>query len=204
LEDISAFLYERGIRTKCIKRWDSSGGNPIKKDTIKEILTNTFYYGDYRYGGEIYSGVHTPIVEKRLFDKVQEVVKLRGRVQKAKKEPAALCRLMRCGECGCSITAEIITKHQQNGNIHRYVYYRCTKKKGRCSQSYVREEILTAQLNDMLSQYVLPQEWAKEMLSMANKDETDAKRIATASVHELRTKTADIDTRIARLTDLYN
>ena len=183
------------------KAW--SGDKPLHKDKVKYLLTNPFYYGIVRYSGEMYEGRHTPIIEKRLFDRVQEVVKLRGRIQKAKKEPTALCRLMRCGECGCSITAETITKHQQNGNIHRYVYYRCTKKRDPCPAPYIREEVLTAQLNDMLSHYVLPPDWAKEMRSMADKDEADTKRIATASVQELRTKTADIDGRIARLTDLY-
>ena len=108
-----------------------------------------------------------------------------------------------CGECGCSITAEAITKRQKNGNVHRYVYYRCTKKRGPCSQSYVREEALNTQLSDLLSRFVLPQEWGKEMLLMADKDEREAQSVAVASVRELRATLADIDTRIARLTDLY-
>jgi len=201
LEDIGRFLYENGVKTKATKMW--SGDKPLHKDKVKYLLTNPFYYGHFRYSGEMYEGRHTPIVEKRLFDKVQEVVKLRGRIQKAKKEPTALCRLMKCGECGCSITAEAITKRQKNGNVHRYVYYRCTKKRGPCSQSYVREEVLNVQLSNLLSGFVLPQEWSKEMLLMADKDGQEAQSVAVASVRELRANLADIDTRIARLTDVY-
>ena len=203
LEDISMFLYERGIRTKKIKRWNSNGNKPIKKDTIKEILTNTFYYGDYQYGGEIYHGIHTPIVSKQLFDRVQEVIKIRGRGQKAIKDPQVLCGLLKCGECGCSITAEAITKQQKNGNIHRYIYYRCTKKKGRCSQPYIREEELSGQLSNLLARFVLPKEYAKAMLLMADKDEKEAQSVAAASVQDLRAKVADIDGGVSRLTDLY-
>ena len=128
---------------------------------------------------------------------------MRGRRQKAHKDPQALCGLLRCGECGCSITAEAITKRQKNGNVHRYIYYRCTKKRGPCSQSYVREEVLNVQLSDLLSRFVLPQEWGKEMLLMADKDGQEAESVAVASVRELRANLADIDTRIARLTDVY-
>jgi DNA invertase Pin-like site-specific DNA recombinase len=201
LEDIACFLYENGIRTKATKAW--GGDKPFHKDKVKWILTNPFYYGQFRYAGEMYEGRYTPIIEKRLFDKVQEILKLRGRVQKAKKEPTALCRLMKCGSCGCSITAEVITKHQKNGNVHRYVYYRCSKKRGICGEPYIREEEMTAKLSSLLSGFVLPQAWATELSAMADKDEQEIQSITAASVQDLRTKVADLNERIGRLTDLY-
>ncbi len=99
--------------------------------------------------------------------------------------------------------AEAITKHQKNGNVHQYVYYRCTKKRGPRFEPYVREEVLIAQLSNILSGFVLPPEWAKEMLSLADKDERQAEVAAAASVQSLRKKAADLDDRIRRLTDLY-
>jgi site-specific DNA recombinase len=200
-EDIANYLYESNIRTR--SRNGSSGGRRWSKDRVKKMLTNTFYYGDFQYGGEIYHGRHTPIVSKDLFDKVQKVIELRGRKQKAHKDPQALCGLLRCGTCGCSITAEAITKRQKNGNVHSYVYYRCTKKRGLCNEPYVREEILVEQLSSLLSGFAMPQEWAKELLSMAERDEREAGRVAAASVQTLRAKVADLDERISRLTDLY-
>ena len=110
---------------------------------------------------------------------------------------------MHCENCGCFITAEEITKYQKNGNIHRYVYYRCTKKRGPCSQSYVREEILTAQFSNLLSYYALPPEWARELSRMADKDELEAEHIAGISVQELKAKITDLNERESRLTDLY-
>jgi site-specific DNA recombinase len=201
LEDVSRFFYENGIRTKATKNW--TGGKPLHKDKVKHILTNPFYYGHFRYNGEMYEGHYTPIVEKRLFDRVQEVLKLRGRVQKAKKEPTELCRLIKCGACGCSITCEVITKRQKNGNVHRYVYYRCTKKRGSCSEPYIREDALVAKLSNLLSGFALPQEWSEKLLSMAAKDEREAESVAATSIKDLRAKIEDLDMRISRLTDLY-
>ena len=47
----------------------------------------------------------------------------------------------KCGECGCSITAEI-----KKG---RYIYYHCTFDKGKCGGSYVREEELERQFGEI-------------------------------------------------------
>lgn len=205
LEDISHFLFENNIKTKEQKRrWTGKGGKQLPKDGAKKILTNTFYYGDFYYSGEWYKGTHTPVITKSLYDKVQKVIQTRGHIRKSEKNsPQALCGLLRCGSCGCSITAEVITKKQKNGNVHRYVYYRCTKKKVACAEPYIREEELTAQLRRAISGYSLPEEWAREMLKLANKDEQEAEATAHMAIREAREKVTDIDTKLARLTDLY-
>ena len=204
LEDISQFLFENGIKTKEQKRrWAGKGGKVLAKDTAKKILTTTFYYGDFYYSGEWYKGTHTPIITKSLFDKVQKVIALRGYTRKEKNDPQALCGLLKCGSCGCAITAETLTKTQKNGNVHRYVYYRCTKKKGVCAEPYIREEELTTQLSKTLSDFALPETWAKEMFALTDKDEQDSGISARASVQALQDKLRDLDTKLARLTDLY-
>ena len=201
LTDIAYFLYDQGIKTQ--RRKGGEGGRRVSDDHAKRVLTDPFYYGHFSYGGEIWKGNHTPIISKALFDKAQDALKIRGRGQKAKKDPQVFCGLLHCANCGCFITAEEITKYQKNGNVHHYVYYRCTKKRGSCSQLYIREEALNAQLSDMLSHYALPSEWARELSHMADEDERDAERVAGVSVKELRLKIADLDEREARLTDLY-
>ena len=85
----------------------SRGGKRIHKDRIKFILSNPFYYGHFRYAGEIHEGKYEPIIAKKLFDKVQEVLKQRGKPQKKEKISKAFTGLLRCGECGMMITAEI-------------------------------------------------------------------------------------------------
>ena len=117
--------------------------------------------------------------------------------------PQAYCGLLACGECGCSITAEEKIKVQQNGNTHRYVYYHCTKKRGKCSGKFVREEALDAELSALLSRFHLPHSWAEEMNKMADKDAHDASAHAEASIRALRAEIAVCDGKIARLTDLF-
>lgn len=45
------------------------------------------------------------------------------------------------------------TKHQQNGNVHRYVYYSCSRAKDRyCKGCYIREEKVIEQVADIIDQ----------------------------------------------------
>ena len=206
LEDIANFLFQQGIKTGATRgSWRKGGGKPLKRDQISFLLSNPFYYGHFKYSGEMYEGKHTPIVNKELFDAVQKVLALRGRSHyKLVNEPQAYCGLLHCGECGMSITAEDKLKQQKNGNTHRYVYYRCTKKSATpCAQPYVREEALDSQLSELLERFVLPPEWAAELNCLADKDEKDATQIAAASVQEMRSKIAVLDGKIVRLTDLF-
>ena len=195
LEDISRFLYENGVR--------SFYGNQLHKDRARFILVNPFYYGHFRYGGEIYEGKHTPLINKHLFDKVQIVLARRGHSQTTEKEPKALCGLLRCGECGMGITAEKKIKRQKNGNVHQYIYYRCTKKKGDCSQPYVREEILAADLSAILTRYTMPKDWTQELLKMADEDEKKSSHATATFAHGLREQVSDFNRKLDRLTDLY-
>jgi site-specific DNA recombinase len=194
LEDVSRFLFDNGVKTRATKRWSEGGDKPWKRDQVSAMLSNSFYYGHFRYAGEVYEGKHKPLISKELFDKVERVLKLRGKSKREKNEPQALCGLLSCGECGCSITAETQKGH---------VYYRCTKKRVPCSQPFIREEALAAQLSTLLSRYVMPQDWATELLRMAAEDEKDVQTTASASVQALRVSVSDMDEKLARITDLY-
>jgi len=43
-------------------------------------------------------------------------------------------------------------KRQKNGNVHKYTYYRCTKKRKdmKCSESAVREKEMSRQLSSLI------------------------------------------------------
>ena len=59
----------------------------------------------------------------------------------------AFTKLMTCGLCGSGITADEKYKTQKNGNVHRYVYYGCTKHNDKnCKCGYINEDDLVEQL----------------------------------------------------------
>lgn len=112
------------------------------------ILQNPFYYGVFEYprgSGNWYTGKHQPLIKRELFEKVQD--QLRRDVIRRESREFAFTRLITCGLCGSGITAEEKFKKQKNGNVHRYVYYGCTRSRDlHCKGGYIREEELINQL----------------------------------------------------------
>ena len=187
--DIASFLAKNGITTR--------GGKIIPSDQIThQILTNPFYYGHFRFKGEIHEGVHTPIITKKLWDKIQEVVKRRSKVITKDRVPKPFLGLFRCGQCGFMITAEIQKGH---------TYYRCTKKSltVQCTQGYIREEEVDKQLSDHIVTVSLRQDWADKMLSKLSLEEKDVAQSCHAFVGEKQVEIKIINEKLQRLLDSY-
>ena len=198
LEDIYNFLAKNGIVSR--------GGKRIHKTRATFILSNPFYTGLFNYGGELHEGKHEPIISKKLFDSVQEVLRQRGQPErKAKNEPQPFCGLLSCTECGMMITGEYKVKKQKNGNVHNYTYYHCTKKNKlvKCSQPCIREEELDRQLSSEIQKVSLPRDWAEELEKMAKDDFKNSAQSVGASVKEKETKISVISQKLERLLNTY-
>ena len=197
LEDISNFLAQQGITT--------SGGKKLHRDRISFILSNPFYYGHFSYAGEGHEGRHQPVISKKIFDKVQEILKQRGKPMKTKWEPQALCGILKCGTCGMSITGEYKVKKQKNGNLHEYVYYHCSKRSRaiKCPEPCIRQEELDKQLSSLLQKFSLRADWAEQMNTMLEKDKKESAQFCTAFVQEGETKIQSIKIKLQRLLDGY-
>jgi site-specific DNA recombinase len=67
-------LKERNIRTKTrlLATGATSGGIPFERGTLFYLLRNRFYIGEVRYKGEILPGEQPPIMERALFEAVQQ------------------------------------------------------------------------------------------------------------------------------------
>ena len=101
--DIRKFFNQNKIFNK--------SGHELHLDKVKRILTDPFYYGVMRFCGELYEGKHPPLINKKLFDKCQEIVKLKSRKVKNNKHLFDFLGLVKCGECSGAITAEKHTKY---------------------------------------------------------------------------------------------
>jgi site-specific DNA recombinase len=109
------------------------GGKPFTKTSLHHLLTNVLYTGKIRYKKEIHAGEHSAIVDKEVWEQVQEV--LRGK-DPARGSPvrnrslALLKGLLRCRSCGCAMTPTESCKNSSK----RYRYYVCINalKRGVC------------------------------------------------------------------------
>jgi site-specific DNA recombinase len=197
LEDIAIFLASKGVVT--------SSGKQFPKDQVKRLLTNPFYYGHFIYAGEVHEGKHTAIMSKKLFDQVQATLCKRGRPQKGATAPQIFCGLLRCATCNLAITAEKKVKHQKNGNVHEYVYYRCTRKHKtiKCTEPPITEPDLTAQLSDILQGYTLPKSWVQALETMIAEDERKAEQSSGVFIANAQTRISNLQGKLQRLLDGY-
>jgi DNA invertase Pin-like site-specific DNA recombinase len=110
------------------------------RSSFHRLFRDPFYYGRFVWNRETHTGKHEPMITKTEFDLVQRILDGRGYKRKT-SHVFAFTGLIRCGECGAYITAEDKEKHQKNGNIHEYTYYRCTKRiKRDCSQKPISKK----------------------------------------------------------------
>lgn len=142
-------------------------GEEIAKSVWYKMLSQPFYAGTFEFpSGTVHDGQHIPAITEDEYDAIQEVL---GRKDKPRQRTHffSYTGLMRCGECDCAITAEKKRKQQKNGNVHHYTYYRCTKKKGTCSQPCTNIDKLVPQLKAILESIRIPatfHEWAMEQI----------------------------------------
>ncbi len=113
--------------------------------------------------GNWYQGKHEPLISKELFDQVQEQVK--SQFVRSEGKEFAFTKLMTCGLCGSGITADEKFKKQKNGNIHRHVYYGCTKRRDpNCKCGYINEVDLIKQFEGLMDQIDIDEIGVKEKI----------------------------------------
>jgi len=190
LEAISQKLAQYGITSK--------NGKPRSNSAIHNLLTNQLYIGIMDWKGEIYEGKYQPIIPKQLFDKVQEILKQRGKPKKKKqKHNFPFCGLFRCS-CGAAITAQFA---KGNGGLYRY--YRCTRKFGPCKEKYIQEKELVKQTCQKLREIILPENWAKEIFDYLENEERKEFQSSGNFVQKINQKLAEIQNKLDKLLEGY-
>lgn len=152
IKEMFLLVQNRHYSGRKLKHWldkemdfTTRSGKRITLSMVYKVLKNPFYYGEFEYGGTMYSGTHEPLISKQLFDEVQKQLEVAPRNWGEKE--FEFVRLLTCGACQSGVTAEEKFKYRQDGTATRYVYYHCTAGKDRnCKQPYVREEEIMAQL----------------------------------------------------------
>src|SRR5207248_2768624 len=128
-------IAQRGIVTKI---WTSRtgrhhAGKAISKTTLRALLANVLYIGSIRHKGTIYAGEQAAIVDRAVWDKVNQQLEARGRFQSGKKHRrnnSVLKGRLYCQACGSAMVVQATTRHGR-----RYQYYGCPgARMGGCGQ----------------------------------------------------------------------
>jgi len=191
LVSLSQFLVDLGVI--------SSKGKPLAKCAIKHMLSNRAYLGFVRHNGEWFDGTFDPIISPKLFEDVQIVLASKGKPRRSRGSHGfPFCGLFRCGECGGMFSAQFA---KGNGGVYRY--YRCTKKKGVCSQGYVQEKDLVAQIQKRLQTISLCDRYTEYMLKQIDMWEQEETLVSHSDVQNLSDKLKASEARMEKLVSAY-
>lgn len=183
----------------------SINNKPLTKSNYFNILINPIYYGMMRWNNHFYEGKHQPLIDKQLFDRVQEMLKRtkNGEVIPVyAKHELTYKGLMKCGECNYQITGEEKTKKNKgNGKEHRWVYYHCTHYKPCNQHGMVKEEDIDQQIEELLTTLSLGEkttEWLKDKLRESHQDEI---KFREDLLRSLNTKLSQVRERLDKVYD---
>jgi len=178
----------------------SRNQTPLAKVSIKRLLTSRAYLGFVKHGEEWFEGNFEPLVSPQLFEDVQKVLQDKGRPRKRKvKHDFPFTGLFRCGECDSMISAQWTT----NRHGTKYRYYRCSKKRGRCGQSYLREEDLVQQLQARLQTISLCSRYTDWMLDKVKEWEREETKVSQSKIQNLTDKIKASEARMEKLVSTY-
>ena len=131
--DLADLVHKHGIRSRI--------GKPLHRSRIEKLLKDPFYYGYFLWGGKLYKGHHPAVIDRKLFEKVQEVMKKKANGLSGQRQVMLAYRgFLKCGNCGCAITGE----RKQKPSGRKYIFYHCTDYYGKCKakkQYYSEDEL---------------------------------------------------------------
>jgi site-specific DNA recombinase len=135
-------MYNDGYGSVQIANWlNDNGISPAipgahwNHYAILYILKNVKYIGYIKHAGEIYQGIHVPIVSRETFDLAQRYLFDRYIPREPKGKNTTkymLLGLLRCGVCGKRMIIDVSQRYSKDRSKKSYYYYYiCTGNKHR-------------------------------------------------------------------------
>jgi len=162
-------------------------GQNLAKSYLAKLLKNPFYHGMFYWQGTLYSGTHTPLVGRDVFESVQAVF-LGHNKPKYQKHVFAFGGLLRCAYDDCTVTAEI--------KKNRYTYYRCTGYRGKCELPYFREEELGDRLGEVFKNIHIPDDILAQLQQSLLHDKDHAEAHRNSETDRLKQRLSQVRNRI--------
>ena len=114
---------------------------PMLRAQVHLMLRNPIYMGEFDWLGVRYLGTHEPLVSRKTWDRVQEILTGRAPWRRKRKERQrrqfSFSGLIRCGTCADEGLSFLLVAEIKK---ECYIYYRCEECKRRRRAVYIREE----------------------------------------------------------------
>jgi site-specific DNA recombinase len=187
LKGLSETMHDRGLGTR--------SGRMFSEENMKRLLSREYYVGRLVWNGQVYQGKHPPIISKKLFYEVQDVLKSRSVDTGEKGRLEFLLRgVVYCHVCQRRLTGEVHPRGR---------YYRClvSVDQQRCSQSYIPVKELDAQLETLYGQLRPTPGYIEVVQAEMHGIADRRKRVAERDLGKLRRRVTEIGLKEMRLLD---
>ena len=163
-------------------------GRMIARSEIERLLKKEFYTGKFDWKDTLYQGDHPPMVDRWLFDKVQDVFKRRSNGSFSKRN-FVFSRKIDC-VCGNAVTAEV-----KKG---KYVYYHCTGYGNRHKRVYIPEAVIDQQFARIVKGGTLPDDWYEFFKACLDKEHGNRKIVLARQRDVLESERSKLQTRLKK------
>jgi DNA invertase Pin-like site-specific DNA recombinase len=189
--ELTEELYRMGLRTRATPT--RAGGKKVTVNVVARILSNPFYVGELRVrkSGQVFAGVHPPLISKDLFEQVKAV--LSGKcILRTKTRQFTFSRIVKCSECSRSLI----------GETHKgLVYYRCHQRHELAVT--LKQEQIEQQFLELFRRLQLSSE-EKEIIDLICREKKENWNTQVKEqIKSLEFNLSAIQERIDRLTDAY-
>lgn len=154
LKALEQCIYDMGLR--------NDNGRRIYKSRLCVLLSHPFYVGIVRFKGKLYdNATHEPLIDRQLFDRVQELLHGKTTPKYSKHNPVFKGKIY-CANCNGLVTWELQKK--------RYWYGHCNYNKTCPGRKFVRENLVFEQLMPYFDQVTLKSNALAEAVKEALKE----------------------------------
>ena len=117
----------------------SSNGTPWNHEKIARIIKNKKYIGKAIFGSDVYTNIVPAIVDEKVFDKANLVLKRNSHGSRVSHEKYFLSGKIYCPICG----ETYIGKSSTYSSGYKYHYYICKNKvKKECNSHQIKKELI--------------------------------------------------------------
>lgn len=199
-------------------------GNDFSVGSIREILTNPVYIGKVRYNVRqnwsekrrrninanpiITDGVHEPIIDEVLWDKVQAIMESKkGKPSRIYDGEYPLTGILRCPKCGAGMVISRTTNKLADGTKKRIAYYCCGawKNKGTsvCNSNTIRVDKANEYVFNKVSELLSNEKMVKSIVNNINKERHKKINPAKKELERIDKELEKIDRKKTKLFEAY-
>lgn len=199
-------------------------GNDFSVGSIRDILTNPVYIGKIRYNVRqnwsekrrrninpdpiITDGIHEPIIDEKLWDKVQAVLESKkGKPSRIYDGEYPLTGILRCPKCGAGMVIMRTTNTLKDGTKKRIAYYACGnwKNKGSavCNSNSIRVDKANEYVFNKLSELLSNEKMVKSIVKNVNKERHNKVNPAKKELERIDKELEKIDKKKHKLFEGY-